>query len=187
MSATIRSELFLAAASRRLVKLERPFRRESWLNGYVLAASDRLALVQVFHDFCHDGWVVTRVEDITEVVRDEKEAFFEAIFRGEGLLPRELPFTVDLSSMPAAIRSVHAAHRPIIVESENLDDDEEDDFWLGMIAEIDDLRVHVRFLSILGHWDDVDAMPLRRITKLQLETPYLLTFMKYADPPPTDE
>jgi hypothetical protein len=178
----IRSALQAAAAARTLVQLERRHSGDPRINGYVLAVGERLVLAHQFHNFSDEGWTVMRIEDLTEVLARDTEAFFDAIFRGEGLLPRDPPFRVDLSTMAAALRSIDAAGRPLIVECETPDGD--DDFYLGRIIGVDDLHVHLRTLSILGHWEDPDAIALPRITMLQLETPYLVTFAKYADPPP---
>src|SRR5450432_3290777 len=121
----IRSDLNAALAMRRLVKLERRFPGELAMNGYPFAVSERLTIVQQFWDFHDEGWALIRLEDLTGVVRDERVEFMETILRRENLPPRNPPFTVDLSSITAAIRSVQAARLPVIVECESPERDDE--------------------------------------------------------------
>jgi hypothetical protein len=185
-SSAIQSQLAEAIVDADYVAIERAFPGEPRLCGYVEAMSDSLVAVQPFHDFYPEGWAVVRRDDIEEVDCGERESVIGAMLRAEGLERKEHPFPLDLGSFGALLRQMHAKDCPVIVECENADE-EEDTFELGRIHAIDDLRVHIRLLDVLGRWKEVVSIPLRDVTKVQIDNPYLRTFVKYAEPFPKAE
>jgi hypothetical protein len=122
---------------------------------------------------------VIRREDIDEIENDARQVVLGTMLRAEGLARQVHPFALDLGSFGALLRQLHAQDCPVIVECEDKDEDE-DTFELGKIHAIDDLRVHIRLLDVLGKWTDVVSVPLRDVTKVQIGNPYLRTFVKYA-------
>jgi hypothetical protein len=180
-SSAIQSLLTEAIADGDYVAIERTFPGEPRLCGYVEAMSDALVAVQPFHDFYPEGWAVIRREDIEEVDCGERENVIGAMLHAEGLERRQHPFPLELASFGALLRQMHAHDCPVIIECEDADEDE-DTFELGRIDAIDDLRVHIRLLDVLGRWKEVVSIPLRDVTKVQIDNPYLRTFVKYAEP-----
>ncbi|MCE9578073.1 MAG: hypothetical protein K8W52_33395 [Deltaproteobacteria bacterium] len=180
----IRAALDAARAAGSLALLRRVFPGEPRVNGYVLAVSERLALVHQFHDFLDDGWTVLRIADIEEVVTEEARGFFARAFRERGLAPRLPPLEVPIATMAEALRALRREEQPVIVECETAEGGDADRYDLGAVCDVTDLHVHLRPVDGAGHWVPVEAIALGRITRLHVATPYLTTFLRYADPPP---
>jgi hypothetical protein len=180
----IKAALDDTIARQAYLMVERRLPGEPRLHGYVLARSDRLLLLHRFHDFHHDGWIIVRIEDVTEVESEnDTRRFFADIHHAEGLLPAMPPFPINLWTMQTVAKALQAQTRLVIIESETMDA-EEDDFILGHILGVDDEAVTVRPMDARGHWMEVEQVELGAITQIGIETPYLLMFAKHGDPPP---
>ncbi len=180
----IRAALEATRAAGSLTLLRRPFVGATRLNGYVLGVGERLALVHQFHDFLDDGWTLVRIADIEEVVPEDARGFFAVAFRDEGLVPRPPPLALPLDAFGPAVRALQRRGEPVILECETTAGGDADRYDLGRVHEVTDLHVHLRPLDGSGHWVPVVAIPLARITRVHLETPYLTTFTRFADPCP---
>jgi hypothetical protein len=154
------------------------FEQESW-NGFPLVLGDELVLIRTLHDFAFDGFSILRVADITEVHCGEVERFFERVIKAEGLdrnLPAPRP--VLLHSMRTALESVRAHYRHVILECEGVDDDA---FYLGEIARVDDEAVELYYIHVNGTRDrEVTRVPLDTITLVRFDEQYLRLYGKYC-------
>jgi hypothetical protein len=178
----VRAALLAACASGELVRLVRPFASRR-ISGYIIAVGERAVLIHQLHDFLDDGWSVIRIADVDEVVA-EGGSFFAAALRAEGLTPRAPVDALDLTSMTTAVRALHELGRAVIVESEVPGDGDADGYQLGALRAVTDLHAHVQLLDTGGQWTAIEPVALPRITRVRLETPYLVTFSKYAAPWP---
>jgi hypothetical protein len=171
--------------ARRKVQVERSRPSNPRLNGFVLASSETLCYMHVFHDFYPDGYVVVRLDDVESVRSGPYERFWDEMLSGKGLLGGlERPPPVDLSSMEAAIASIDRACGRMIIQCE---DDEEDveDFYIGVVAQQGDGAVLFHHFDGLGRWESPGAViEYAEVTMIQIETPYMQQFWSHVQGPP---
>lgn len=180
----VRQELAAARGEGRKVRITRPFRDEH-TNGFVLDVGDDLVIVQQFHDFYEEGCSVLRLCDIDDVRSGEHERYWERLFAAEGIRRREqAPLGVRATRMADVLRACQEAGAGAIVEYESEYDDDAA-FILGLVREVEEDRVHMLALDPLGRWADVPSVDLVDITAVQLDTPYIRTYLRHAGPPPT--
>jgi hypothetical protein len=179
---SIAKQLAEACVKTQRVVVERDFPSDRRIDGFALACSDRLVLLQQLREFSPDGWTLVRLADIDEVESGEDaNPFFEKVWRAERLGPEPPPFVVPVSDFVTALKAIAAEQRLTIIECETIDG-EDDEFVLGRVLAVDDLRVTVVPIGASGEWLARDAIPIARITKLQIDTPYALMFHKYGAP-----
>jgi len=165
-------------AGRKVQFARAAFEQDAW-NGFPLVLGDELVLARTLHDFALDGFSILRVADLTEVRSGEVERFFERVIKAEGL-DRDLapPKPVLLRSMRTALESVRAHYRYAIVECEGADDDA---FYLGEIARVDDEALHLHYIHVDGTRDrEPTRIPLDDITLVRFDEAYLRLYGKYC-------
>jgi hypothetical protein len=175
------SELAGHAGTGRKVRVTRNRPAEPLLNGYVVAASDRLAMLHPFHDFLPDGYSIIRSEDVVEVRQGEYERFWDGMLAGEGLLNglRDPPW-VDLTNMRAAIESLAMMYQCMIIQCEDAEETDQD-FYIGRLLDASPEIVRFRHFNGLGEWDDeIAEIELGDITQVAVDTPYIRHFSKYV-------
>jgi hypothetical protein len=189
----LRAALAVACAERTLVTIERAYATDPSFRGYVLAVGARLVLLQHFHEFVDDGWIILALDDIDAVVRGDEEEFFEGLLVAEGVPRRAPPCPLDLDSFAAVLASIRAAGLPASIDCTAAPDDDDDpaalddldgDFYLGMVRAVTDLHLTVCEVDVDGHWDTPPPIAMPRLIQIQLDSHYLRTFLRYADPMP---
>lgn len=179
----VREELAAARDEGRKVRITRSFLDEH-TNGFVLDVGEDLVLVQQFHDFYEEGCSVRRLCDINEVRSGEHERYWEQMFAAEGIRRRDqAPLGVRATSMAEVLRACQEAEAGVIVECEREDDDDAV-FILGVVREVASDCVQLLALDPLGCWAEVPAVDLVDITTVQLDTPYIRTYLRHAGHPP---
>ncbi len=154
------------------------FLQDAW-NGFPLVLGDELVLLRTLHDFEFDGFSVLRLADVTDVRSGDVERFFERVIKAEGL-DRDLapPRPILLRSMRTALESVRAHYRFAIIECEGADDDE---FYLGEIARVDDEALHLHYIHVDGSRDrEATRVALDEITLVRFDENYLRLYGKYC-------
>jgi hypothetical protein len=169
-----------------MIRIDRGLSGEPSLHGYLLGLSPELGLMHCFDDFEPDGYTLFRVEDVLALERGAHEEHWDKMLGGEALLGGlRAPVEVDLTDIPAALRTIHQTFADLIVECEDEAEDE-GDFYLGRLLEVTRDNVALHYVDALGHWDEAPTIiAIERVTKIQFETPYLRRFMRYTDPFPT--
>jgi hypothetical protein len=169
--------------TRRLVRIRTHVPAESYA-GYLLALSPALALVHAFDGFQPDGYTVTDVGQIANLMCGPEEQVWERIIVGEALLDGLEFAPLDLTNMASAITSILPRHRDLVVETD--DDDGESTFHLGRVLAVEEKELLMRDLSRLGGWDaTATRIPLDRIARFQFAKPNLRLLMKYAPDEPS--
>ena len=166
------------------VRLTRGFASEPLHNGFVLALGREWVLLQQFHDFYPEGYTALRVRDITNVRAGEYERHWERMFAAEGLLDQiGVPGALPLDETSRMLTALQQRDQNVIVECEHSDEDMEE-FHIGQILSVDAGSVGFANFDALGRWDDAPhVIPLRKITTVQFETPYVRTFSRYLEGP----
>lgn len=179
-------DILTAARGRyRKVRVERDIPDTAYLNGYVLDMSDELLMIAAFHDFHPEGATIVRMRDIASVRSNEYERKWDSMLAAEGLLDAVgTSFQPKLDDMPTLLEDLRVHRRPLITEAEDLSDD--DDGWsflIGYIDRIDEEACWLRHFDGLGRWKKLPAgMALEDITAVQIETPYIETFLRHVPP-----
>jgi len=168
------------------VHIVRSTSSDSTIGGFVLGLSESLVLLFKFHDFYPEGCSVLRIEQIESVRSDEYERLWEKMLAAEGRFDAVGVSSVPpLDSMDALLKHLCEAQRPAIIEAESLPDEDEDDwtFLIGWIERVEDGTCWMRHFDGLGEWDtELIPMDLDVITQVQIEAPYLETFLRNIPP-----
>jgi hypothetical protein len=168
------------------VHLTRGYPGDPTHNGFVLGLGRDLVLLHQFHDFYPEGYVALRVADIKRTRSGEHERFWEAMFRGEGLLERVgIPYEVPLDDFRSLLTALHGRGQHVIVECEDRNTAEYDDFFIGRVVAMDDETASVLNFDSMGAWnDEPSVIAYGDITQVQFDTPYINTISKYLKEPP---
>jgi hypothetical protein len=111
--------------------------------GYILAASDELVVIQYVYDFHLDGIKVLRMADISEIECSETNEFQKELLINE-CLERQVPFDtpIDASGWGPLLSQFSKNYPIMIVECE---DSDENSFVIGRV-----LKVHADSVELLG-------------------------------------
>lgn len=157
-------------------------------SGFVLGLGRDLVLFHQFHDFYPDGYAALRVDDIRHVRSDEHERFWEAMFRGEGLMDRVgIAYEVPLDDFRSLLTALHGRGQHVIIECEDRKTPDDDEFFIGRIIHLGDEAVSFRHFDSMGRWDEEPwVIDYGDITKIQFDTPYINTYIKYLKGSPME-
>jgi len=164
--------------NRSLVSIFRDLIDGQSTEGYILAASDKLLVLQYVYDFHLDGIKVLRMADITDVECSETNEFQKELLINEGL-EQQVPFDtpIDASDWAPLFAQFSASYPIMIVECE---DSDENSFVIGRV-----LKIHADSVELLGFagngtWDE-EAITLRfeDITSCQVGSNYLNVYQRY--------
>jgi hypothetical protein len=178
-------ELQDAAKAKRLVRIERARFPAEFAEGVPLAVGSDLvllALVDVDH-FRPNGYGIFRLADVSDVRSDEYERFMERVLEAEGTPADRLEAPgVRIDDWRHAALDAVRNGELVIVEAE---ESQEDEFWLGRIADVDEDGIWLLPLGALGEWDhEAVAITYGEITQMRFRERYAEVYARYASPPP---
>ena len=155
-------------------------------NGFVLGIGRELVLLHQFHDFYPEGYTALRVADIERVRSGEHERFWEAMFRGEGLMERAgIPYGVPLDDFRSLLGALHGRGQHVVIECESREKANDNDFLIGRIIALDEESVSILHFDSIGVWyDEPSVIAHGDITQVQFDTPYINTITRYLEQPP---
>ncbi len=174
------SEVEQFMRNRDLVSIRRETIDGNSIQGFVLAASDTLVVLQYVYDFHLDGLMVLRREDISDIYQSETDEFQQQLLQQEGLL-QQVPFDlqIDASSWNTVLPQLSASHQYLIVESELVD---EPDFLIGKMRDLTETDVTFDTFSGAARWyDEASSMPLSDITSCQVGTNYINVYRRHLE------
>lgn len=148
--------------------------------GFILGLNSEFVLFQNCIDFVLNGYTVIKISDITSLRSSEHERLFEKILKGEGTLDEVgIPYDVNLDSWQSLLQGLKEMNKNVMIECE-VGDEDEDDFFIGKLIQINQDSVSLLFFSDLGIWDDEpDVIPFDEITKVRFDEKYINVFSKY--------
>lgn len=150
------------------------------IQGFILASSEQLVVLQYVYDFNLDGLMVLSRSEITEIRCTSTDKFQRKLLADEGSL-KTVPFetTFDLQSWRTIIKQLAKAYSLIILECERGD---EPDFIIGRIEKTTSAAVYVRYFTGTGKWlDELVRVKYSEITSCQVDTNYLKFYEKYFE------
>lgn len=163
---------------RALVSIRRGGIDERSIQAFVLAAGERLVVLQYVFDFHLDGLMVLSTDDITEVECTATDSFQRDLMAQEGLM-QQVPFETafDLRGWRAIIEQLARDHPLMILERERGDDP---DFCIGRVAQTTDTAVSMEHFSGVGQWHEERAeLAYADITSCQVATHYAQVYERY--------
>lgn len=172
----------------RFAHLTRGYPGDPTHDGFVLGLGHDLVLLHQFHDFYPEGYTALRIADVKRVRSGEHERFWQAMFRGEGLMERVgLPYEVPLDDFRSLLAALHGRGQHLIIECEDRRTPDDDEFFIGRIIDLGDETVSIRYFDPMGRWDEKPCViDYGDITKIQFDTPYINTITKYLEDSPTE-
>ena len=159
----------------KFLRLFLSFDEEITSHGFCLGMGKELVLMKVFHDFYSEGYEAIRLSDIKSVESKAKDSFFTDILREEGILKIvDLKYEIDLTNFRSLLQCLHDLKKPVIIDT--------DDFLLGRIIAVKDTSIVLHGVDVSGNWDEkTTETEYSSIKKIQFDTPYLNTFLKYVN------
>jgi len=163
---------------RSLISITRKGIDDQSIQGFVIAASDELVLLQYVYDFRLDGLMVLAVSDITEVRRTATDRFQQTLLAAEGLL-EQVPFglSINLKNWRSAISDLASRYSLLILECERL---EEPDFAIGRVLKVARDDVRLEYFSGAANWDETPVrLRYKEITSCQAGTNYINVYQRH--------
>jgi hypothetical protein len=156
--------------------------------GFVLGLGRDLVLLHQFHDFYPEGYTALRVADVKRVRSGEQERFWEVMLRGEGLMGRVgIPYEVPLDDFRSLLAALDGRGQHVVIECEDRRTPEYDEFHIGRMVALDDDSISIRCFDSMGRWDDEPRIiAYGHITRIQFDTPYINTMIRYVEGSPSD-
>lgn len=179
---SIAQQLAEHQANNRLVKIQREAIEPDEYEGFVIAMSASLCLIQYFRDFFCDGFRVYRIDDITRVKSDEVEGFFtrRAIALGyaeAGGTPP--PFDLPLESWASCLRTLRSKGLHVGLHEEV---EYPNAMQLGELIDVSEDQADLRTYSTLGEWDDdYFVQELDKLTMVQFGDRYIHAFQTFVE------
>lgn len=161
-----------------LVSIQREAIDENKTQGFILAFSKRLILIQYISDFRLDGLMVLRRSDISCIESTETDLFQTQILKEEGLFS-QIKFTGEylVEDWPAVFSTIVKESVFIILENEAASFPV---FLIGKIQDIGDSSVSVLCFDGEANWDDeLTEMNFDDISAFQAGDNYSLTYQNY--------
>ena len=174
------NELSRHQKERNLISIRRNEIDKNSIQGFVLASSAELVVLQYVYDFNLDGLMVLRVADITDVRWSATGKFQKGLMEREGLVQR-VPFgaSFDLGNWRAIIDQLSNEYKLMILECEA---GEENLFLIGRVLKSTTAGIHFQEFSGAANWDEVPAKAkFKNITSCQVDTNYINVYQRYFD------
>ena len=165
---------------RNLVSVHRGEIDENAIQGFVLASSEELVVLQYVYDFRLDGLMVLRAKDVTEVRCSATDKFQKGLLAQEGLLenvPFRAPF--DLRDWRSVINQLSKQYALMILECEA---EEEKDFVIGRVLKTTSTGVQVEYFSGAANWAESPAkLKFKDVTCCQVGTNYASFYQRHFE------
>lgn len=153
---------------------------DSRLQGFVLAVSSDLVLIQYVYDFRLEGLMALRTSDITQVELTATDIRQKALIFEEDL-GGQIPFAVhfDVRSWRTLIEQLSLSHALIILECEA---GELNEFLIGRVVQTEVDSLQIEHFTGTGDWADTSTeVSYAGITCCQVGTNYANVYQRHFD------
>ena len=150
------------------------------IQGFILASSKQLVVLQYVYDFNLDGLMVIRTADITEVRCSATNMFQKELLEREGLIQR-VPFgaTFNLHDWRSVISELSKENSLMILECEKM---EENIFVIGRVLETTTAEVEIQHFSGTARWERNPAiLSFNDLTCCQVGTNYVNVYQRHFE------
>lgn len=166
--------------ARKLVSITRDKIDYLSIQGFILAYSKELVLLQYVYDFRLDGLIVLRRRDITSVETSHTDEFQTQLLQDSGLFA-QINFNpgYDLTNWESLLNTLGKQAKYIILENEALEDPA---FCIGELRNVTRDSVDMLGFNGVGRWDDMETCILHNeITSLQAFTNYIRFYRNHFE------
>ncbi|MDM0038953.1 hypothetical protein QTH89_21145 [Variovorax sp. J22G21] len=166
--------------NRDLVSISRDEIDTNSIQGFVLASSDELVVLQYVYDFNLDGLMVLRVADISEVQASATDRFQKELLAHEGL-EEKVPFasTFDLLNWRALISQLAKQNALVTLECETSDMKE---LVIGRVQKTAASWVEVQQFTGAANWVDTPIrLDYENISCCQVGTNYVNVYQRHFE------
>ena len=163
---------------RQLVSFRRDSVDSAELQGFILAVSDSLIMLQLVRDFLLDGYLLLDRRHITNARCHPTNRFQRQLMATEGTIAK-VPFDSQfkINSWSDYLNSLEP--ETLVIVEQELSDPPFVHFGTYVDTDPDDF-VRIHEFSGAGNWDnDLTLIPLEEITCIQTDTNYLQPYSRY--------
>ncbi|MBK9218888.1 MAG: hypothetical protein IPL70_10985 [Uliginosibacterium sp.] len=150
------------------------------IQGFVLASSEELIVIQCICDFRLDGLMVLRTKDVTEVRCSATDEFQNHLLAREGLLEK-VPFGAlfDLTNWRSVIAQLSMEYPIMVLECEA---GRNKDFVIGRVIKDGSKGVQFQHFSGVAIWAERYAkLKYKDITCCQVGTNYVNVYQRHFE------
>lgn len=162
----------------RLVRIHRKAIERHHLDGYVIASTPRLLLLQPVRERLDlDGYDVVRAVDISRVSPSPKAAFYEEALALKRIKPRK-PRGIVLDDMKTLLASLQDRYPLVVIHRERRVPDECE---VGRIRALTNTTYRLDWMTPTAEWeDDERVFKLADVTRVQFDGTYENTLADVA-------
>lgn len=150
------------------------------IQGFVLAASEELVVLQYVYDFNLDGLMILSRSDISDIQETKTDKFQTKLLKHEGLLGN-VPFerTFEAQSWRAIIKQLSRSYPLLILECERGD---KPDFVIGRLLKTTSAAAYVNYFTGIGRWLEKPVrVAYEDITSFQVGSNYLNVYHRHFE------
>jgi hypothetical protein len=147
------------------------------IQGFILACSKTLVLLQYVYDFQPDGFLLLRRKDITQLKSGDSNRFQRQLLAADGVLDRvDFTYRAPVHSYDAFLAS-RSADEIVIVENETAEPPE---FFIGTVSSVAGGTLTLRHFTGTGQWVEPEPeIPTAHITSCKIETSYGRAYQRH--------
>ena len=148
-------------------------------DGFPLLVTDTLLLMTLIVDFHDEGFLVMRLEDITDAYSNESDTFYEEICINEGLRNKEAENPLsNVTNIASILKQLFNYKKFITVQCEY--NGSELAYSIGKISSIEENTIHFKNFDMMGMWEEkCRIIPLNKITLISIDDHYSNIYYKY--------
>ena len=174
------SDLNKLQNNRALVSIYREHINDTPIQGFILAHSKKLILLQYVYDFNLDGIMILQRSDVTNIESDESGIFQTQLLKDEGLYAKvDFSKTYDVKNWETVLSTIGSSYQFITLENENPDDYA---FMIGKITKLGRKKVFVHEFTCTGTWNEkVSKMSYKNISFFRAGNNYAKVYERYFE------
>lgn len=167
------------AERRELIQLERAGLDERSIQGFVLAASEQLIVLQYVYDFLCDGLLALCTSDVSALRRSATDALQQGMLQEAGALAA-VPFgqRFDVSDWPGLIGQWSQQWPLLVLECEA---QQPPDFLIGQVLKVGRKKLRLRGFSGTARWWAPERWRYADITCCQVGTRYIQAYQRHFE------
>jgi hypothetical protein len=149
------------------------------IQGFVLAFSETLILLQYVFDFRLDGFMLLRRKDVTGLKAGNTDRFQRQLLETEGVLDQvDFDFRAPIDSYESFLADV-SSDEIVIVEGEAADPQQ---FLIGIVSHVEGNGVTIRHFTGVGRLvEPHETIVASQITSCQIRTNYIQFYQRHFE------
>ena len=160
---------------------------EPELTGFVHSYSDTTILLTSEREMGFDGFIIVNRNHVFDIKILNRDIFATELMRrcGQKIEQVKVP-SIDISTLGTVLEYFHQTNELVCVRERHLavdkDDQDEDFYQLGVIANVLENKVEVLEFDAVAIWEkDITEIEMGDVTQIEWEGRYLNTFRSFFD------